>query len=513
MTEPLVGPAEEIAGYRVDRVLRSGSLATVYLVENLSLQTQEALKVLNAGIADDPAARDRFETEAAVTAGLKHPNIVALLARGETDNGNPWITMEYVGGDAETALRHNEMSPARAVHIITEVARALDYAHRRGVIHQDIKPSSFLLADRAGEPERVVLSDFGSADRSRQNATDRTATASVAYAAPEVLRGEPVDARADIYSLGCSFFRLLTGRRPFSDETVPSTVDASRADIEQVPPRLSDYLYWATSELDTALVDTALVNTVLATALAKDPSDRYATAGQFAAAAKAVLRPGQAPSTQMPTASLPPPPSPLAAEPAAARRPRRTPLVAAAAGIALAATAVLVWLAIRTPPPPSASTPMSSDTATPTEPAPSPAAIGRLRQLLPQGYAPGTCAPRPTNPPGTAAVITCLGNDDLAGPTTSTYTLASSAQALEAAFAQLTASATTTICPGNILSPGAWKRLSDPYVPIGTLYCAGRSDRPLVAWTDDKAMFLATIEALPDGPTLQQLYDWWASHS
>ena len=120
MTEPLVGPAEEIAGYRVDRVLRSGSLATVYLVENLSLQTQEALKVLNAGLADDPAARDRFETEAAVTAGLKHPNIVVLLARGETDNGNPWITMEYVGGDAETALRHNEMSPARAVHIITE---------------------------------------------------------------------------------------------------------------------------------------------------------------------------------------------------------------------------------------------------------------------------------------------------------------------------------------------------------------------------------------------------------
>nr|WP_263858055.1 protein kinase [Mycolicibacterium doricum] len=101
-----------------------------------------------------------------MTAGLEHPNIVRVFSRGETDTGQLWIAMEYVGGtDAETALRDRQMTPARAVHIVTEVARALDYAHSRGVVHQDIKPSNFLIAAQKlpGGLDRVVLTDFGAA--------------------------------------------------------------------------------------------------------------------------------------------------------------------------------------------------------------------------------------------------------------------------------------------------------------------------------------------------------------
>jgi serine/threonine-protein kinase len=480
-------------------------MATVYLVENPSLRRREALKVIYPDRAADPAARDLFEREAEVTASLKHPNIVAVFARGETDEGHAWIAMEYVGNDAETALRHNDMPPPRAVHIITEVARALDYAHRRNVIHQDIKPSNFLLADGAGGPERVVLSDFGSANRARGAATDSTTMASVGYAAPEVFLGEPIDARSDVYSLGCSFFRLLTGRYPFSSETAPSTGDAARAHIEQPPPRLSDYVGWATGELDT----------VLATAMAKAPSDRYATAGQFAAAATAALRPRQAPPTPPLMVELPPPAFPPTTDAVAPARPRRPPLAAIAAAAALAATTALIvlWLARPSVSPPSASPPASSTTATPTQATPSPAAIGRLRELLPRGYPAGACTPQSTNPAGIAAVITCTSNDDLAGPTDASYTLFSSTQTLQAAFTKLTTSATTQLCPGNIQSPGKWQRLSNPTLPIGTLYCATRNDRPLVAWTDDNAKFLAAIQAPPQGPTFQQLYDWWASHS
>jgi hypothetical protein len=110
-------------------------------------------------------------------------------------------------------------------------------------------------------------------------------------------------------------------------------------------------------------------------------------------------------------------------------------------------------------------------------------------------------------------VITCTSNDDLAGPTNASYTLARSAESLQAAFAKLTTSATTLTCRGNFQSPGAWKRLSNPLVPVGTVYCATRDSRPLVAWTDDNALFLATIEATLGGPALPQLYDWWGSHS
>jgi serine/threonine protein kinase len=151
--------------------------------------------------------------EGNTTAGSGHPNVVPVYGRGETDDGQLWMAMQYIQGtDAEAALQAGTMTPARAVHIVAEVAAVLDYAHSCSGIHQDVKPSNILLGEgpRPGGEERVYLSDFGAALMNRSDPPEGPMMASVAYAAPEVIMGHAVDCRADVYSLGCTLFRLLT---------------------------------------------------------------------------------------------------------------------------------------------------------------------------------------------------------------------------------------------------------------------------------------------------------------
>ena len=163
--------------------------------------------------------RARFVREANVASKLDHPNIVSIYNRGETEDGQLWIAMQFVEGtDADAALRAGTMTPVRAVHVVTEVAKALDHAHHRNVVHRDIKPANFLLSGPSGPTERVLLADFGIARALDDIGLTVTGAvmATVAYAAPEVLAGQPFDRRADIYSLGCSMFRMLTGQTPFA---------------------------------------------------------------------------------------------------------------------------------------------------------------------------------------------------------------------------------------------------------------------------------------------------------
>src|SRR5690242_768755 len=194
-----------VAGYTVEGVLGAGGMGTVYRARNPSLPRSDALKVLSAELSQDPQFRARFTREAELAATLDHPNIVTVYNRGETEQQQLWIAMQYVAGtDADAEIREGRMTPARAVHITTEVAKALDYAHRRQLLHRDVKPANFLLT--ADDEERVFLADFGIA-RALDEAVGLTQTgmvmASVAYAAPASLGGLPVDHRADIYSLGC----------------------------------------------------------------------------------------------------------------------------------------------------------------------------------------------------------------------------------------------------------------------------------------------------------------------
>jgi serine/threonine-protein kinase len=284
------------AGYRVQRVLGSGGMGTVYLARDPDLPRSDAVKVLSAELSRDPAFRARFVREADVAAGLDHPNIVAIRRRGEFE-GQLWIAMQFVDGpDADAALRAGQMTPARAVRIVAEVAKALDYAHGRNVVHRDVKPANFLLSQELGADERVMLADFGIA-RALDDAAGLTGSgvvlATVGYAAPEVLAGTAFDGRADLYSLGCALFRMLTGKPPFSAAGGPAAV--MMAHLQAPPPKVTD----AVPALPVGL------DRVIATAMAKDPLRRFDSARQLAAAAAEALADRRA-ATTAPWPPIPP---------------------------------------------------------------------------------------------------------------------------------------------------------------------------------------------------------------
>jgi eukaryotic-like serine/threonine-protein kinase len=260
--------------------------------------------------------------------------------RGHTDDGQLWIAMQFVdGSDADAALRAGTMAPQRAVHIITEVAKALDFAHAHQVVHRDIKPGNFLLSGPIGPDERVLLGDFGIA-RALDDAgltVTGSVMATLAYAAPEVLSNAPIDGRVDIYSLGCTLYRLLTGQTPYPATNGAAGVMA--AHLFSPPPRVTDTMPSLPAALDH----------VIATAMAKDPAARFPSATALADAADGALHDptrllplppvpsgdvSSYPRTQTPAppwwhhseprtmAPWPNPPPPVAAPPWA-RRPRR----------------------------------------------------------------------------------------------------------------------------------------------------------------------------------------------
>lgn len=297
-----LSPGMTVAGYTIEAVLGAGGMGTVYKARNPALPRSDALKVLSEGLSQDDHFRARFLREADLAATLDHPNIVTVYNRGETEDGQLWIAMQYVdGSDAEKETRARRMTPLRAVHIVGEVAKALDYAHRRQLLHRDVKPANFLLS---ADDERVFLADFGIA-RALDDATNLTATgmvvATIAYAAPESLSGYTVDGRADIYSLGCSLFDLLTQRSPFGSSGGMAATMA--AHLNDPPPRATDLV----PDLPAA------IDHVIARAMAKNPDDRYQTAGDFAAAAaRAIDEPTVAlrPAQRMQAPRWPDPPRP-----------------------------------------------------------------------------------------------------------------------------------------------------------------------------------------------------------
>jgi serine/threonine protein kinase len=269
-----------LAGYRIERVLGAGGMGQVYLAAHPSLPRYDALKVLSGELSGDPDFRARFIREADLAARLDHPNIVSIYDRGQTDEGQLWIAMQFVDGtDAGKALQAGTMTPARAVYIVGEVAKALDYADQRGVVHRDVKPANFLLSGPAGPDERVLLGDFGIARALGDVGLTVTGSvmATLSYAAPEVLSGLPFDGRADLYSLGCTLFRLLTGKAPFAWAEGMAAVVA--AHLQAAPPRVTDWAPGLSPRMDA----------VIATAMAKDPARRFSSCRELAAAAAEVL--------------------------------------------------------------------------------------------------------------------------------------------------------------------------------------------------------------------------------
>ncbi len=269
----------ELGGYRIDELIGQGAMGMVYRVTNIGLNRTYALKVLAPELAEDEQFRKRFQREMQIAASLEHPNVVGVHYAGEQD-GVLFLAMDYVHGTdlRKLMIEHGALSPSRAVELLRQVALALDAAHASGLVHRDIKPGNILLTVRDGQ-EHAYLTDFGLAKRSDTLAAltvQGAMVGTVDYMAPEQVTGDPSDARTDIYALGCVFFEMLTGKVPYERETSVATLFAH---VHDPPPRLESPLAEEHPEFMA----------VFERAMAKQPGDRYLSAGDLARDAAAAL--------------------------------------------------------------------------------------------------------------------------------------------------------------------------------------------------------------------------------
>jgi Protein kinase domain/Domain of unknown function (DUF4328) len=302
--DPAVGT--EVAGYRIVAEAGSGGMGVVYRAEETGLGGRPvALKLLPPALAGDPDFRARFLREMRVAAAIDHPNIVPIYRAGE-DRGRLYLAMRYVhASDLRRVLeREGRLAPARALAILDQVARALDAAHARGLVHRDVKPGNILLAPPVldGDPEHAYLVDFGLA---RNDSDDRSIggggwfIGTPRYAAPEQAAGRPVDGRTDGYALGCVLYECLTGRPPFPHGSGEALL---LAHLEAAPPRVTTLR----PDLPPA------IDQVVTRALAKSPEDRFPTCRALLAAAREALG---SDGTQRGTPAVPGPPAPGTLEP------------------------------------------------------------------------------------------------------------------------------------------------------------------------------------------------------
>jgi eukaryotic-like serine/threonine-protein kinase len=310
--------------YRILRRIGSGGMADVYEAEDKQLGRRVALKLLHRRFAEDAEFVERFRREASSAAGLSHPNVVQVFDRGAWD-GTYYIAMELLEGRnlKQVVREHGALEPALAVDIVLQILKAARFAHRRGIVHRDIKPHN-VIVDEEG---RAKVTDFGIA---RAGASDMTETGSIMgtaqYLSPEQAQGHPVDARSDLYSIGVVLYELLAGAPPF-DADSPVTIALKQVSEEPLPPSLR-----------SPAVPPAL-DAVVMQALRKDPAERFQDADAFIAALKGAMS----------GSYVPPPPEDLAEElEEEDRRNWRRIAIVAIVVLALAALAVGAW-ALLTP--------------------------------------------------------------------------------------------------------------------------------------------------------------------
>ena len=355
-----------IGNYRIERAVGRGGMGVVYLATQLGLNRRVALKVIAPDLAEDPGYRDRFKQEAEVAASIDHPNVIPVYEAGEAGD-MLFLSMRFVQGtDLRALIRaHGRLAAPHAARIVAQVAAALDAAHAAGLVHRDVKPANVLLA--AGGEEHVYLTDFGLTKRAASEGgmtKPGTWVGTAEYVAPEQIQGHPVDARTDVYSLGCLLFQALTGSVPFPRD---SDIAKVYAHLSESPPSV----YWAVSDVPEEM------DAAVRRAMAKSPADRFPSAGDLGRAALAAaegreetapertVAAGAAAPVDYPTAPLGPPPPvprswapgtatgataalpPSPRAPAPARRPKRWPwvlaglllLAGAGVGVAIAAGA------------------------------------------------------------------------------------------------------------------------------------------------------------------------------
>ncbi|WP_054812064.1 Stk1 family PASTA domain-containing Ser/Thr kinase [Nocardia arizonensis] len=342
--------------YELGEIIGFGGMSEVHKARDLRLNRDVAIKVLRADLARDPTFYLRFKREAQNAAALNHPAIVAVYDTGEAevDGGPlPYIVMEYVDGDTlrDIVRGQGPLPPRRAMEVVADVCAALDFSHKAGIVHRDMKPANIMI-NRAGA---VKVMDFGIARAIADSSNPMTQTAAVIgtaqYLSPEQARGETVDARSDVYSVGCVLFEILTGEPPFTgDSPVAVAYQHVRED-----PRLPSHVYpGVPRELDSVVLK----------AMSKNPANRYQTAAEMRADLIRVLG-GQKPSAPMVMTEEdrttvfgnpePPPRSYRTVEraddtaeqdPAEPNGSRRTAYIALAGAAALAVVFALFWVLI-----------------------------------------------------------------------------------------------------------------------------------------------------------------------
>jgi serine/threonine-protein kinase len=373
---PRIG--SEFAGYRLEALLGHGGMSIVYRAEHVVLGRTVALKLLSPQLSEDEAFRERFSRESRLAASLDHPNIIPIYEASESE-GVFFIAMRYVeGSDLRTRLKGGPLTPQATIGIVDQTANALAAAHSHGLVHRDVKPANILIDPGAGrgEADHVYLSDFGVAKQMAAPGLTKMGTfvGTADYASPEQIEGRALDARADVYSLGCVIYECLTGTSAYEKD---SEVAQMYAHLLEPPPVVTD----TRSDLPPA------INDVVSKAMAKAPDDRYAGSKELAAALRDVLADvpddagaaaaARAPSTMLAEspsvtgassaapaaaagatsigqgatsggtgAETPPPDQPSSAPPPGGERSRRGPLIAALAAIGLVALAVVLGLVL-----------------------------------------------------------------------------------------------------------------------------------------------------------------------
>ncbi|HKH23098.1 MAG TPA: protein kinase [Solirubrobacterales bacterium] len=347
-------PGSPFGGYRVERVLGHGGMGIVYLARQLELERPVALKVIRPELAHDRHFRARFRSESRTAASIHHPRVVTVFAAGELD-GLLYVAMRYVPGEdlGRSIAARGLIRPERAAELIAQVGDGLDAVHAAGLVHRDVKPANVIVEDpgrdgRAG----AFLTDFGLAKAAA--ATDGlTATGevigSVDYMAPEQIESGPIDARTDVYALGCVLFHALSGRVPYAERESSAKMWAH---LNEPPPAAGSTTAGVPRGLDA----------VIRRAMAKDPAERFPSAGDLGRAALAAVRgealteperavgSGEAAATEtqpIRTEVAPAPTVPLATPPRKRRRRRRRRLLAGlVALILIGALAVAAIVAV-----------------------------------------------------------------------------------------------------------------------------------------------------------------------
>ena len=543
----------QIGPYRLRRLLGKGGMGEVYEAEDTVKDRVVALKLLPEAVSHDPVFRKRLQREAHSAGRLQEPHVVPIHDYGEIE-GLLYVDMRMIDGtDLRKMLkRYGPMTPARAVAIVRQIASALDAAHESGVMHRDVKPENIIIT----RDDFAYLVDFGIANAATDEKLTElgTAVGTYAYMAPERFTNDEVTYRADIYALTCVLHECLTGSQPYTGDSVSVVITAH---LMQPIPRPSEERPGIPPAFDR----------VIARGMAKKPNDRYASAGDLAAAANDALTerdqdqaatilqrstagtmpgtptppphqwtPTPAPTPPRPVAfHTPPPPTgrppsgPMWTAPPASPYPPGQPpagkaipwipIAAAAAVVVLVLGALGIWLLVK--PDDSSSTGMAPTSET-TETAPTETTrrtprttpredpdsfASKLLAVLPRGYDDGVCQAAPQPATGALATVDCGPASPTGGPISARYSLFADQETLDRHFDESVAQNSEVLqCPGSgVDSPTTWHYTQTPDKVEGRIACGTYNDNADVVWTKNADLLLADAQS----DNLEALHNWW----